>query len=242
MEKLTKKEKRELRKLKWQEELKKQQQTQKLKKIGLWTTVTIVILAAIGFILLLANTSDTSSVTLMKVKPISSFDIIKGNKNAKVSLIEYSDFQCPACAAYHSLVNQLLINYKDEIYFAYRFFPISSIHKNAMSSAQASYAAYKQGKFFEMSDLLFNNQATWQDLDNPTTTFEDYATSLKLDLQKFRTDLNSGETKDFIQSELDEGLNAGITYTPSFILNGKLIQNPNSYEAFKKLIDDEIKK
>lgn len=240
--KLTKKEKKELRKLEWQTKLAKEKQNQQLKKVGLWMGVAIVIFAAIGIIFLLANTSSETPATSINVKPISSSDITKGNKNAKVTLIEYSDFQCPSCAAYHPWINQITKDYETKIYFVYRFFPLTSTHQNAMISAQVAYAAYKQGKFFEMSDLLFNNQSEWQGVTDPTSIFEGYATSLKLDMQKFKTDLNSVETKDFIQSEQNEGLNAGITYTPSFILNGKLINNPNNYDAFKALIDNELKK
>jgi protein-disulfide isomerase len=243
MEKLTKKEKKELRKLEWQEKLAKQQQSQQLKKVGIWAGVVVIILAAVGFIFLLVNTSGSNTTTTsINVKPISSSDITKGNKNAKVTIIEYSDFQCPSCAAYHPWVNQLLQDFSNKIYFSYRFFPLTNAHQNAMISAQAGFAAYKQGKFFEMADMLFNNQSAWQGLADPTSVFAGYAQSLKLDLQKFKTDMNSDAAKNFIQGEYDEGLNAGITYTPSFILDGKLIQNPPTYDGFKTLVNNEINK
>jgi protein-disulfide isomerase len=243
MEKLTKKEKKELRKLEWQEKLEKEKRNQQLKKIGIWVGIAVVILAAVGFIFLLVNTPGNSLETPINVKPVSSSDITKGNKNAKVTLIEYSDFQCPSCAIFHPFVNQILKDYGNKIYFVYRFFPLTELHQNAMIAAQTGYAAYKQGKFFEMADILFNKQTDWQGVADPTAVFETYAASLKLDLQKFKTDINSQDTKNFVQSEQNEGSNAGISFTPSFILDGKLItKNPDNYNAFKQLIDNEINK
>lgn len=243
MEKLTKDEKRELRRLEWQQKLEEEKRNQQLKKAGIWVGVGIAILAAIGIIFLLVNTSSNNFETSINVKPVSSSDITKGSKNAKVTLIEYSDFQCPSCAEFHPWVNQLLKDLGNNIYFAYRFFPLTDLHKNAMLAAQAAFAAYKQGKFFEMADMLFNKQTEWQDLTDPTTAFADYATLLKLNLQEFKTDMNSQDAKNFIQGEYNEGLSAGIGFTPSFIVNGKLINtNPSSYDAFKQLINNEISK
>ena len=244
-QKLTKKEKKVLRKQEWQDKLAQEQKNQRLKKIGIWIGAIAIIIASVGGLILFATSSSNSTTptqTSINVKPISSTDVTRGNKNAKVTLIEYSDFQCPACAAFHPLVNQLLSDYGNKIYFVYRFFPLTNIHQNAMISAQAGYAAYKQGKFWEMGDLLFNNQNDWADLSDPTSVFVGYAQKLNLDVNKFKEDMNSDQTKNFIQSEQDEGNNAGITYTPSFILNGKLISNPTSYDAFKQLIDNELNK
>jgi len=243
MEKLTKDEKRELRRLEWQEKLKTGERNQKLKKMGIWAGTGVAILAAIGFIFLLVNAPSSSNAsTPLKIKPISSSDINTGNKNAKVTLIEYSDFQCPSCAIFHPYVNQVLKDYGNKIHFVYRFFPLTQLHQNAQIAAQAAYAAYRQGKFFQMADQLFNNQTEWQDVADPTTLFDKYATILKLDITKFNTNMSSNDTKKFVQSEYSEGLNAGITYTPSFILDGKLINNPTDYNGFKALIVNEINK
>lgn len=243
MDQLTKDEKRELRRLEWQEKLKTEERNQKLKKFGIWIGAGVAILVTIGFIFLLVNTpSGSNASTPLKVKLVSSSDIDAGNKNAKVTLIEYSDFQCPSCAIFHPYVNQILKDYGTKIHFVYRFFPLSQLHQNAQIAAQAGYAAYKQGKFLPMADQLFNNQTEWQDVADPTTLFDKYATILKLDMTKFNTDMKADDAKKFVQSEYSEGLNAGITYTPSFILDGNLINNPSDYNGFKALIVNEINK
>jgi len=110
-----------------------------------------------------------------------------------------------------------------------------------MLASQAAYAASLQGKFWEMHDLLFENQTDWSD-KQPRDIFIDYAKDLKLDISKFTKDLDSESTKEFITKSLNSGTSIGISYTPSIFVNGKLIQNPPVYDTFKKVIQDEINK
>jgi protein-disulfide isomerase len=110
-----------------------------------------------------------------------------------------------------------------------------------MVSAQAGYAAFKQGKFFEMEDALFTKQQDWENIDNAETVFTDYAKQLGMDTTKFVADMKDKATTDFIQKQEDAGTNAGVNATPTFFLNGKQIQNPSSYDAFKQLIQDALK-
>jgi len=241
--KLTKKEKRELRRQEWQEKAQKEAKSSKIKRFTIWTGIVIVFLL-VGFVLFQSITSPSpqTSTQTINIAPVSSRDITEGNSKAKVTLIEYADFQCPACAAYHSLVDQLLKDYKNKIFYVYRIFPLTDAHQNALISAQAAYAAYQQGKFFQYDDLLFNKQATWENLTNPTNVFADYAKSLNLDLNKFQTDINSSQTKKYVQDSKNEALNEGILQTPSFFINGHLITNPSDYAGFKQLIDDALSK
>ncbi|MCL5114116.1 MAG: DsbA family protein [Patescibacteria group bacterium] len=241
MEKLTKKEKKELKKLDWQEKLKKEKRNQLVKKVAIWAGVAVVLVAAVYGLLQIANSPQESSTTA-KIPPVTKTDIGRGNPNAKVTLVEYSDFQCPACAAYHPLVSQLLAELNGKIYFVYRFFPLIQIHQNAMNSAQAAYAAGQQGKFWEMHDLLFETQTSWADSQKAREVFTDYAKKLKLDMDKFKADFDSEKGKSLINDEYSKGLGIGINSTPTFFVNGEKIQNPRTYGDFKSLISNEINK
>lgn len=242
MEKLTKKEKRELKKQEWQEKAEREERNTLYKKVGITTGVVLIVVISIVGLIKLAGSSGPSSSSGINVPPISKSDITKGNPKSKVTLIEYSDFQCPACAAYHPLVNQLLTDFNGKIYFVYRMFPLSSLHKNALISAQAGYAAHKQGKFFEMDDYLFNKQTEWAELSDPTTAFTDYAKLLKLDTNKFKADMNSDEAKNYVADSQNQASSIGINATPTFFVNGKQITNPANYDEFKKVIQDELNK
>ena len=239
--KLTKKEKKELRKLEWQEKAKTDARNTKIKKFSLWGGVILVFLV-VAFVLIQAITAPSQPTQNITIAPVSQRDISKGNPKAKVTLIEYADFQCPACAAYHSLVDQLLSSYGNKLFYVYRMFPLINAHPNALISAQAAYAAYKQGVFFKYGDMLFNKQTEWADLQDPKTALVDYATLLKLDTNKFKAAMLSNEAQKYVQDSLNEATSEGINQTPSFFINGNLIQNPNSYDDFKKLIDAALNK
>jgi protein-disulfide isomerase len=242
MEKLTKKEKRELKKQEWKDKAEKEKRNALYKKVGTIIGVVLVVIVSILGLVKLAGSSDSSSSSGINVPPVSKSDITEGNPKAKVTLIEYADFQCPACAAYHPLINQLLADFNGKIFYVYRMFPLSALHKNALISAQAGYAAYKQGKFFEMDDYLFSKQTEWADLSDPTTAFTDYAKLLKLDTNKFKTDMNSDEAKNYVADSENQASSTGINATPTFFVNGKQIANPANYDEFKKAIQDEINK
>ncbi len=243
MEKLTKKEKKEFKKLELQEKLKKEKRKQMFRQIGIWAGVAIVLILAVYGLIKVAN-SPTSNSTTSKVTPVSKNDIATGSAKAKVVLIEYSDFQCPACAAYYPLVNQLLSDFTGKIYFVYRFFPLSQIHQNAMLSSQAAYAAEKQGKFWDMSSMLFDTQTSWAQASdsNARSTFISYAKKVNLDITRFEKDLDAQEIKNFITDEYNQGIGIGINSTPTFFLNGQKIQNPATYNDFKILIQNALNK
>jgi len=238
---LTKAQKRELRKMEWMQKAEGEKKQEQFKKIAMWAVAAAIVILAIAGLAFLVNSSSTSSQSV-NVAKVSDKDITNGVKNAKVTLIEYADFQCPACATYAPTVNQLLAAYEGKILFVYRFFPLTGIHKNAIISAQAGYAAHKQGRFFEMAETLYDSQKDWENLPDPTSNFIDYAKQLKLDVNKFQADLNSQDTKNFIKDSERQAISEGMNSTPTFILNNVKIKNPNGYGAFKKLIDDELNK
>lgn len=163
-----------------------------------------------------------------------------GNGKKSVTLIEYGDYQCPACGAYYPIVKSVVDKYKDDIYFQFRNFPLVQIHQNAFAGARAAEAADKQGKFWEMHDLLYEQQNTWSQGSTPKTYFDSYAQQLGLDLNKFNQDYASTEVNNLINADVKAAQAAGGTGTPTFILDGKKIDNPQGQEAFDKLIADAI--
>lgn len=148
---------------------------------------------------------------------------IKGNAESDLLLIEYSDFQCPACKAAAPAIDELVQQYGDQFAVEYRHFPLRSIHPNAQLAAQAAEAAGIQGKFWEMHDLLFENQTEWGQSFNPERFFRTYAEQLDLNVDRFRFDLESDEVKDVVNAQFDEAGDLGIPGTPGFVYNGEIV-------------------
>lgn len=163
-----------------------------------------------------------------------------GTNTTGVTLTEYGDYQCPACGQYFPIVKQLQANYNDKILFRFANFPLVQIHQNAMAGARAAEAAALQNKFWEMHDLLYQNQNAWADSSNPTTFFDQFAQSLNLDMAKFKTDSASSAVLGTINADVAQAQGYGATGTPTFVLNGKRIESPTSLEAFSKVIDEAI--
>ena len=168
---------------------------------------------------------------------------VKGNPYATVTLIEYSDFQCPACATAQPVVKDILNEFGDSIKFEYKHFPLP-MHPLALPAARAAEAAGQQGKFFEFHDMLFENQKTWSNSANPSATFIQYAEELGLDVQKFRQHMNSSLLSDQISEDKKEGFDLGITGTPTFFLNGEKMQLQSFtdfYEQIAKAVNPDVK-
>jgi protein-disulfide isomerase len=149
---------------------------------------------------------------------------MKGNPTATVTLTEYSDFQCPACASFAPYVSALVDQYGDRLQFEYKHFPLISIHPQAVPGAKAAEAAAQQGKFFEMHDKLFENQSTWSASSNPTRFFETYASELGLDVELFKRHYKASMIEDAIEADFAEARELGLTSTPSFFLNGQKME------------------
>lgn len=218
----------------------------KAKEIIIWIAVITVLIGGLWLLVSAVNNSPSPSepIKITGLPEVSDQDFVKGaTQSAKVTLIEYGDFQCPACTTYFPMVKQLSIEFSKDLRIVYRNFPLTSVHNNAMLSAQTAYAAGIQGqdKFWEMHDMLYENQNDWANI-SPKDTFIGYAKDLGLDLDKFETDLEDSKTKEFINAQADKATSIGVNSTPTFFVNGINIQNPRSYEDFKKLIQDEINK
>ena len=166
-----------------------------------------------------------------------------GAGTAGVELIEYGDFQCPACSSFFPIVEQLRIDYGDKLKFTFRNFPLVTIHPNAVAAHRAAEAASLQGKFFEMYELLYQNQSSWSSLSSPVTLFEGYATTIGLDSAKYKLDFASEVVNDTINADIAEGKSKyKVNSTPTFVLNGQKLDNSEigSLELFSKKIDEAI--
>jgi protein-disulfide isomerase len=161
-----------------------------------------------------------------------------------VSLVEYGDFQCPACGQFYPLVDEVLKKFEGKVTFTFKNNPLDTIHRNARAAHRAAEAAALQGKFFEMYDQLYKNQSTWSEISNPVPVFESYASSLSLDLAKFKTDFASQAVNDTINADLSEGKSKyKVDSTPTFVLNGQVLKNSDigSLELFTAKLEEAVK-
>jgi len=148
---------------------------------------------------------------------------VKGNAEAAVTLVEYSDFQCPACAAFQPVIAEIMSTYGDNLKFEYHHYPLP-IHKFSQQAAVAAEAAGQQNKFFEMHDKLFENQQEWSTSATPQVFFVKYATDLGLDAELFKKHLSSSALRDAVRSDLNKAKELGLTGTPTFYLNGEKME------------------
>lgn len=203
-------------------------------------TVAIVVGAAF----LVGGTKNTD----MPEKPADINVLIRpdshktSSESAKVTLVEFGDFQCPACGASHPIVKELISNYKDDMTFVYRHYPLP-MHKNARIAALAAESAGAQGKFFEMENLLFENQKEWSEDGDPLNKFFiKYATDLGLDVKKFEADVKNKTYEKKIEKDQLDGNSVGVASTPTFFINGQIQKGGLPYDEFKAKIDKILKK
>ncbi|MDX1637983.1 MAG: thioredoxin domain-containing protein [Balneolaceae bacterium] len=171
---------------------------------------------------------------------VTAVNAQNSDSEADLVLTEFSDYQCPACAYYHPIVEKLKQDMGDKLKVEYRYYPLNS-HQFAALAARAAEAARNQGKFKEMHNMLFENQKSWSSSGNPQATFISYAKGLGLDVNQFREDLNAAETQKAVMEQKREGENMGVNSTPTFFINGfKVQQTPRNYEQFKALLESQI--
>lgn len=207
-----------------------------LKRGLLWVSVAVLIGGSVWGLTKIDFPATESQGTATLLDAVSSGDWTNGNLESKTVLVEYSDFQCPACGAYYPLVEKLLKEKGNDFKFVYRHFPLPQ-HIHAKNAAYAAEAAGKQGKFWEMHSLIFEHQREWSNLSviSASKTFLNYAVSLNLNIEQFEKDRKSAEIKDKVEVDYQSGNRAEVNATPTFFLNGEKIQ-PKNYEDFISLI------
>jgi protein-disulfide isomerase len=155
--------------------------------------------------------------------PVNSRDHIRGSENAPVTLLEYGDYECPFCGRAHFIVEEVRDELGNSLRFVFRNFPLVEVHPHALTAAHAAEAAGLQGKFWEMHDILFENQEA---LDTGDILI--YAQELDLDIKKFVRNLESEEVAQKVRDDLASGEQSGVMSTPTFFINGR--KHVGSYE------------
>jgi protein-disulfide isomerase len=201
------------------------------------STIVVILVALFGYYFF-ASSDTTSSTVAGEQIVVSATDHVRGAKDGKVTLIEFGDFQCPACGAFEPVVRQVLADNKDTLKIVYKHFPLTQIHRNALPAAKATEAASLQGKFWEMHDILYDKQEEWSGALNSRDYFLTYATTIGLDTKKFLADYDNPSVEEKILAEFREGVKLGIQGTPTFFVNGKQLENVRDLAGFNKAIKD----
>lgn len=215
-----------------------------------WAIVGVIILVFGGIMYFNGRGDDEAQNT-----NVSASEHYKGNLESSVTLTEYADFQCPACGVFFDTVDTVSEEYGDRVRFQFRHLPLVSIHPNALAAGRAAEAASMQGKFWEMHDLIFqnqdpSNQSGWTASSEPLSQyFVGYAEQLELDVEKFRADFASSLVNDIINADKAAFAETGATQaTPTFFINGEQIDNSRftgedglpSVEAFRSVLDEAL--
>ena len=212
--------------------------------------ITAVILAG-GIALYLSQknssaaeaTNQPGGETTTAAAPAPGGGRVRGAADARVTLVEYGDYQCPTCGIYHPITMELLNRYPGKFKLEFHHFPLVQMHSNAMAAAKAAESAGEQGKFWEMHDLLFENQQAWGDLrhpnPNPEAVFLQFALQLGLDSNKFLQSMRSPATEERVLADVRKG-SPIVRGTPTFILDGQVLPNLPDLQWFVDYIDRQL--
>ncbi|MCA9332256.1 thioredoxin domain-containing protein [Candidatus Saccharibacteria bacterium] len=203
----------------------------------------VLILAAcvVAFFGVLFFTKKDNSSNGPTSGQLSNHTVGKGSTG--VVLVEYGDFECSACYQYYPIIKQIKEKYNDQITFQFKHLPLFQIqsHENALLAAKAAEAAGLQGKFWEMHDSLYENQPTWGEVSDAQPLFEQYASQLGLDVERFKVDMKGEEVNGIVQADLEEAKSLKFNSTPTFVLDGKKLEDSrNTVEYFTEQIDKAI--
>lgn len=189
------------------------------------------------------GTTVSSSILVPKDSNITggieNGNYLPASSSAKLTLVEFGDYECPACGVYSGFVKRLITEMPGKINVVFRSYPLPQ-HANAMISSQAAEAAGLQGKFWQMHDKLYETQGNWSTNSDAKSIFVDYAKELGLDVNKFTTDIELQSIKDKIQNDKKDGDTVNLTETPTFYLNGVKITLTGNYEDLKKLVSGQL--
>jgi len=165
----------------------------------------------------------------------------KGSESSPVLVEEFADFQCPTCAVVHPRMNEVHSRFGNRIKFVFRNYPLTTIHRNSYDAAVAAEAAGFQGKFWDMQNLLFVNQTQWSNAVQPRSLFEEYASKIGLDIDRFKNDMLGFGAKGRVDEDMRRARALNLTGTPTILVNGKVV---NSYEteAIAFAVEAELKK
>ncbi len=208
-------------------------------KVGIGiTALTLVIILGAAFLASRKSVSPDGPVAQEVSEPgklvrQNGMTPVYGKENPKVTFVEFADFQCPSCGAFYPIVSALKDTYKDQpVQFVFRHFPLTQIHEHAQLSAEAAEAAHAQGKFWEYHNLLMENQPKLE-----RTDLEKYAEQVGLDMNAFRSALDSHQYANVVSSDAADGRALGVQGTPTIYINNREYVGDRSAEAIQAYID-----
>lgn len=169
-----------------------------------------------------------------RVEIKGSGKLSKGAADARVTIVEFSDFECPYCAKVQGTLDAVLKAYPDDVRLVYRHFPLS-FHKNARAASEATLCAEDQGKFWPMHDEIFEDQKNMSVDD-----LKRHAKTIKLDVEKFTACLEARTHNDYVEADIEEANRIGITATPTFYINGRKLEGGYDVASFRKMIEKEL--
>ena len=214
--------------------------------------IILAVLAAGGIAIFMSRQGSSANDAADASSAVGQTARVRGAADAKISLVEYGDYQCPTCGQYHPILQELLARYPGKVKLEFHHFPLVQMHSNAMAAAIAAESAGDQGKFWEMHDLLYNPTSwqEWTPSDNAEKYFENYASQLGLNVSKFKQDFASSAVNSRINADIQAFKDTKQSMaTPTFFINGKYIENGKlvdssrepSVDAFSKQLDDALK-
>ncbi len=218
-----------------------------------WIIFAAVCVVVLGGLVFLSRKDQVSVSSVDQTKILAASngngniaDHVFGSTTGKTILIEYGDFQCPACGSAYPILKDLTEQYKDKLTFIFRNNPLSAIHPNARAAAAAAEAAGLQGKYWQMHDLLYEKQNEWStaSVDQRASFYIQYATQAGIaDINKFKTDMDSKSVNDKINFDLALGKKIPVTGTPTILLKDAQIQSDvwNDKAKFQSAIEDALK-
>lgn len=165
--------------------------------------------------------------------PISKRDHIQGSMKAPFNLVEYGDYECPYCGKAYSIVKEVQADLGDKLCFVFRNFPLIEMHPHSESAAEAAEAAGGQGQFWEMHDMLYENQSALEDED-----LASYAQNLDLDVEQFVEDLDEGTYQPRVQEDIEGGIRSDVTGTPMFFVNGCLHRGDFDFDTLIRALEE----
>jgi protein-disulfide isomerase len=168
---------------------------------------------------------------------ITPTDPTKGPASAPVTIVEFSDYQCPFCARVNPTLDQIRAAYGNRVRVVWKDFPLTSIHPEAFKGSEAAHCAGDQGKYWEYHDRLFENQRAMTPAD-----LKRHATDLGLDMNAFNACLDSSKYAERVRAGMDQGTKLGVSSTPALFINGRIVTGAQPYEAFAAIIDDELQR
>lgn len=199
--------------------------------------VAVSVILVIGAVFFLAQPEKPVIISQETLVKEDSLKI--ASEGAKLTIVEFGDFQCPACKAAHPGLKQVLSEYPGQVNFVYRHYPLP-MHANAKLAAAAVEAANKQGKVWEMYDKVFSNQEDWANEADPTNKFKQYASELGINAEQLNADMKDSAITDKINNDIADGNTSGVNSTPTFFFNNELYRGGISYSDFKAAIEARL--